>query len=268
MARNTRGDGNALPESAREMELRTRAERLESRFEQSSAELADAHDHVRRLASELLLAEQRVRQSVARRLHDDLQQQLYGVQMRIAALRMSIADPGSDIPAQLQEVEHWLAGAVSTTRRLAIDLSPPVRNDESLVQALGWLAAQMHHIHGLHVEIRSHSSADSDNEDLRQLVFEAVKELLFTVVKHGDPPAALIDVRTDGDCILVDVTDHGPGLDVSLSLSLARTDGFGLTNLLERLRLFGADLKIDSAPGRPTRVRLIAPLAFRPTEFG
>ena len=250
-----------------ESRLRALTESLENRVQERTAELAAAHERVRQLASEMLLGEQRVRRDIARRLHDDLQQHLFGVQLRIAALRsQSVEETGADVIGQLDEVERWVAQAVATARRLTTDLSPPVLSGEGLVEALGWLADQMRLMHGLRVELHSDADADLASDDLRVLVFQAVKELLFNIVKHATDKAAKIEVRNADQQVRVVITDGGPGFDVDDALSITRTDGFGLLSVLERLRLFGGDLQIDSAPGRTTRVTVIAPISVPAAE--
>jgi signal transduction histidine kinase/ActR/RegA family two-component response regulator len=250
-------------EAVRQSEARLRAlnDTLESRVAERTAELAEANQRIRRLASEIVLAEQRVHRDIARRLHDDLQQRLYGVQMKIAGLRLRghLSTP-QEVGSQLDDVERWLAEAVLMTRHLAVDLSPPVLAGEGLAEALGWLADQMREMHGLQTEIRSNDSATVQDEDLRVLLFQSVRELLFNVVKHADVHEARLELkRIDEHRIQLVVEDRGAGFDPD-SVIGARQESFGLFSLRERIQFLGGQLQIVSRQGEGTRVTVELPL--------
>lgn len=83
---------------------------------------------MRSLASTLTLAEQAERQRIAQILHDDLQQQLYAIQMRLLSLDEGITPAGEERQQRRQEAYDWLAEAIWLTRQLTVDLSPPVLN--------------------------------------------------------------------------------------------------------------------------------------------
>jgi PAS domain S-box-containing protein len=242
-----------------EAQLRALNETLEHRVTARTAELAQANTRIRQLASEIVLAEQRVRVDIARRLHDDLQQQLYGVQMKLATLRLQTvsADPGT--AEQIANAERSVGDALGIARGLTVDLSPPVLSSESLAEVLGWLADQMLQTHGLRVSIRDTGVGDVPSYDLRILIFQSVRELLFNVVKHADRAEARIELQRTADDIIVEVCDDGPGFDAHAALHSSASAGFGLRSIRERLRLFRSDLQIDSSPGRGTCITVAAP---------
>ena len=77
---------------------------------------------LRRLTSELTLAEHRERHRIAKTLHDDLQQQLYGLQFMLDRCKKA-APPALGL---LEEAEGVLREAIKTARGTASDLSPTV----------------------------------------------------------------------------------------------------------------------------------------------
>jgi two-component system, chemotaxis family, CheB/CheR fusion protein len=170
-------------------------------------------------------------------------------------------DPGTK--EQIANVERSVGDALGIARGLTVDLSPPVLGSESLAEVLGWLADQMQQTHGLRVTVRDSGVGDVRSYDLRILIFQSVRELLFNVVKHGDRPEARIELQRTADDIVVEVCDDGPGFDGHAALRSSASAGFGLRSIRERLRLFSADLQIDSSPGRGTCIAVVAPCPAR-----
>ena len=221
-----------------------------------------AGDTTRELASLRTSAEQEERRRIAQVLHDDLQQRLYSVQMRIGLLR---EQAGSADPAEtervLREIEEWVASSVDLTHRLTVEISPPILEHEGLTESLEWLSAQMRDMHDLTVEVRADDSNRIDDEDVRVLLFQIVRELLFNVVKHAGTREATVDLRRSDGRLSIAVTDHGRGFQPGTADAGVRpVGGMGLSSARERLALYGGDLNIRSVPEDTTVINLTIPL--------
>ena len=245
-------DVHALTEA--EEALRLLNETLEARIEQRTAQ-------VRQLASKLTRAEQAERRRISQILHDDLQQRLYGVHLKMSFIRRD-AEAGNQerLAKNVSDAEAWIDAAIGTTRQLTVDLSPPVLKTEGLVDALGWLVVQMKEMHNLEVEIKAEHAFYVPDEDLRVLLFQILRELLFNAVKHAGTDRATIALQDVDDHLAIRVIDEGHGFDVEAAAARAEQDGgFGLFSVRERLNLVGGRMEIDSAPGKGTRVTLHVP---------
>ena len=248
-----------------EEQLRRLTETLEKRVEERTVQ-------VRALASILTMAEQQERRRISQILHDDLQQRLYGIQMKMAAVRRGLESGAPDRAIRdATEAEKWLRDTIDLTRELTVELSPPVLKGEGLVEALHWLVAQMERMYGLSVDIdASHSFVIAD-EDMRVLLFQIVRELLFNVVKHAGVDRANVALRQEEDHLVIRVSDRGRGFDREAAAERSHAEQpFGLFSVQERLQLFGGHVTIDTAPGAGTTIEVHAPsvLAARLPERG
>lgn len=219
-------------------------------------------EQVRRLASTLTLAEQEERHRISQILHDDLQQLLYGMQMRMLLI-ITDAEAGTTVAVKqhVQEVYDWLGLAIQMTRRLTVDLSPPLLKGEGLSDALSWLATQMKHVHGLTVTLDVVQRCAIDREEMRVLLFQLVRELLFNVVKHAQTNRATVQIAQGpaGECMIT-VSDEGQGFE-PVQLQATNPQGFGLFSVRERLQLFGGRMEIRAQPQRGTQVTIYLPQA-------
>ncbi len=250
----------------RERELR--AELQESRHELMAINrslderVGKRTEQVRELSGALTRAEQQERRRVARLLHDDLQQTLYAVQMKVDDIRRDVADVGREgLLEDVEKADGWIARAIDVTRRLTVDLSPPVLRSDELTETLGWLASRMQDLHGLTVDVEAVSAYRMPDEDLRVLLFQILRELLFNVVKHADTLHARITLAEVDERIRIEVVDEGCGFSPEEAASTAEKEtGFGLFSIRERLQLLGGSMDIDARPGAGTRVRLDLPV--------
>jgi PAS domain S-box-containing protein len=240
---------------------------LEARVDARTAALVESERQLRRATSLLIMAEQGERSRISQVLHDDLQQQLHSVQMKLGMVRQQALRGDVDkVMRSVADAEAWINQAVQITRQLTVDLSPPILKSEGLAEALAWLVTQMREKHGLQVQLLAEAHPRLP-EAIRVLVFQIARELLFNVVKHAGTDHAWVELRGDADGVIVSVRDEGKGFEMDTDAAHARrVDGFGLPSVRERLALFGGKLEIESSPGAGTRVVLWLPLRAKAQE--
>ncbi|MEC9481942.1 MAG: PAS domain S-box protein [Halomonas sp.] len=222
-----------------------------------------AEAELRETALRLTMAEQEERRRISHVLHDDLQQLLYGVQIKLHLMNQAV-ERERQIPLSetIGPIQALIGQAIDTTRHLTIDLSPPILKEEGLLAALGWLKRQLLELHGLKVTILAVEECPLDDEDLRVLLFQIVRELLFNVKKHAGVDSARVELEPMDSHIVIRVEDAGRGMDCTLFEPRQDSGtGFGLTGVRERLRQVGGKIRIDSVPGEGTRIELSVPLA-------
>jgi signal transduction histidine kinase len=207
----------------------------------------------------LTATEQTERHRLSQILHDDLQQRIFAVQMQLSFLRDAYEK--NDLQAfavDFPQLEEWLAEAIQVTRKLSVDLSPPILHGEGLVEAVIWLAAQMEEQYGLKVDIKSAGRPSELDEKVRVLVFYALRELLFNIVKHAGVLEARIHFEHSDSRVLVTVKDHGVGFDAETVMNDPHI-AHGLLIIRHRLNLLGCRMEVGSRRGNGTEVLIEVP---------
>jgi two-component system CheB/CheR fusion protein len=239
---------------AAEKELRELNTGLEERVKERTTQ-------VEALATRLTLAEQAERRRLSHFLHDDLQQLLYSVEMKLAPFSKKRDSTSKEFLKSVEEVHDVVRHAIAATRKLAVDLSPPVLKEEGLVPMLIWLSSQVKETHGLKVEIRGVQERHEMSDSMRVLLYQATRELIFNVVKHADAEHASVDISMTDGTLDIEVSDDGGGFDAKKVFGPDSTEHFGLNSLRERLSLFGGSIGVESKPGHGARVSIHVPQA-------
>ncbi len=225
----------------------------------ANQELTRQNDMLQELAKELTETEQRERQRIAEKIHEDLQQLLVGSKLRATALRMQ-ADGSPSLGSTAKELESLLEQSISKARSLSYEISPPILRNSELGQALVWAADRIQQLHGLSLDVQIAPELPGCEEPVKVFLFSAVSELLLNVVKHSEAQEARITLVSDRNELAIRVEDRGKGFALDPALSrCARGSGFGLGSIERRLTVFGGRMEVVTKPGEGTAVTLRVP---------
>ena len=215
---------------------------------------------LRKLASELVMAEERERKRIAGVLHDDIAQILAAARMRLDALQDVPSD--SEDKQTLTEVKSLLMQTIQETRGLMNDLGNPILFDLGLQAACETLAKRMMDKHPIRIACNIQDAYKHLNQDLRIILYQVIRELLVNVVKHSRAKNAHLTIDMENEHFRLKVTDDGVGFDPQTLGTPTVEGGFGLYSIRERLIAMGGSLRIESAPGAGTVVTATVPGAL------
>ncbi len=223
-------------------------------------ELEIRNQQLRELASQLVMAEQQVREQIAQTLHDHLQQLLYSAAVTLDRFKVNV-DLDAAATQLLTQTRSTIAEAIDAARTLSSELFPPELHDHGLPVALEHLIRQVRLQHHIDVDVSIDREADPSAHDKRIFVYEAARELLFNAIKHAgaEHHELMLESTADGQ-IRLTVTDDGIGFRLDeASASPGRHRGLGLMRLRQRVPLIPGRLEFHSEPGRGTRITLEIP---------
>ncbi|HEY0391231.1 MAG TPA: GAF domain-containing sensor histidine kinase [Solirubrobacterales bacterium] len=220
------------------------------------------------------VAEQRTRESIAaterergrwaRELHDESLQSLAGLRVMLSAARRSDGEETDRLLAQgIEQVDSTIA----EMRRLISDLRPTALDELGLGPALEALAERL--TAGgtievdLDVDLDFHTGRTERRlvREIEDAAYRLVQEGLNNAARHGEADRAKVEVIESGEKLRLRVSDRGRGFDPG-----ARTDGFGLVGMRERVTLAGGTVELESAPGGGTTILAILPALHREGE--
>lgn len=230
---------------------------LIDRFNRMAHAIESANAQLRQLSIDSTLAEERERQAIARDLHDDIGQLLHIAKLKLGMLNAQ--NLGEEATVLLAELKQVVGDTSTRVRSLTAQLSPPVLEKLGLVPACHWLADEMHRIYGLAVEIDDDGQPKPLTPVQATILFRSIRELLINVVKHAGVRYADLQLSVVGQALVIEVADHGSGVKDAGGVP-ARSSGFGLASIRERIGYLGGEMRVTSQPGRGTAVVLSLPL--------
>ncbi len=218
--------------------LREAFNRMLGRVEQERAEGASA----------VLRAQEAERARLARDLHDEANQALTGVLLRLQAIAHD-APPG--LAAELRETQEVATQAMQELLHLARELRPTALDDHGLEAALRTQVERFGRATGITATLDLAAGLDDATDADGQLViYRIVQEALSNVARHAAAGCVHVEARRRDARTVVRIVDDGRGIDPG------SPRGLGLAGMRERALLAGGFLTVGSTPGRGTTVEL------------
>jgi two-component system sensor histidine kinase UhpB len=211
----------------------------------------------RRSGTLAMRAQEEERRRLARDLHDEVNQALTAILLRLEAL--AIDSPETNI-AEVNELKRLVNQAMEELLNLARQLRPSALDDHGLMPAVETQLKRFSARTGVEVSLNAEGSPNDLPEDVQTAVYRILQEALANIGRHAGATSVSVDIDADEERLELHVRDDGAGFDPA-SLS-RRTNGdgpgagLGLSGMAERARLAGGELDVRSAPGSGTTVTL------------
>jgi two-component system sensor histidine kinase UhpB len=204
----------------------------------------------RRAGSAALRAQEEERARVARDLHDEVNQSLTGLLLRLEAVREA-APP--ELEPELAETRSLANQAMQELLSLARQLRPTALDDLGLAAAIGGQVEQLDRS-GLAAELSTEGDFSDLDDDVQLVVYRVAQEAITNAARHSEAQRIAVNLRRTERGVELTVADDGRGFAFEQS-----ERGLGIGGMRERALLIGAELTIESRPGHGTTVRLSVP---------
>ncbi len=232
--------------------------RLEHRLKQQHEREAENAQDLQRLSARLITAQEEERRNIARELHDEVGQVLTAVKVELSIARRSLESNGASARI-LDDVQSITDGALNTVRDLSHLLHPSLLDDLGLPAAIDWYLRGFGRRHDLRVELLHEGMERRLRRDAEANIYRIVQEALTNVAKHAQASVCRVYLQRLPSTVLITIEDDGRGFD-SVDIERAGTQrGLGLIGIRERVCQLQGTLRLETGPGRGTRVTIEAP---------
>ena len=181
-------------------------------------------------------------------LHDDLCQQLAGIEFfcqRLAGEQASQTAKG-----RVLEIAALVRGAINHTRELARGLAPVSAEGKSLMFALRDLAHRTQTTFRCDCRFQCDPPILLENQAASSHLYRIAQEAVSNAIRHGKARRIEIALTRQSEDIILQIADHGAGL----PLKQKERPGIGLRIMNYRAGLIGASLVVRRRRGGGTEV--------------
>jgi PAS domain S-box-containing protein len=216
-----------------------------------------AEEAVRKLAGQLLTAQEAERCRIAREMHDDLTQRVAVLAIEAGKLEQE-AESSAPLSGRLREIKEQLINLSQDVHALSRQLHPSILDDLGLVDAMRSECARFSQREGIAVCYTPQDIPPGIPKEVALCLYRIAQEGLRNIAKHSSAREARVSLTADDDSILLSIEDAGVGFSSRQSQGNL---GIGLASMEERARLIGGEFSVRSEPGNGTLVEVWAPYA-------
>jgi PAS domain S-box-containing protein len=235
-----------------------------------------AEQQVRELSAHLLTAREEEKANIAREIHDDLGSTLAALKIEIHMLDKGLSVEQKKIPLfmRVEPMVTLLDNAIKATRRIITDLRPTILDDYGLLDALKWQADEFNKHTGIYCRVACIHSKNKDCEGCKDCeytldktlsinLFRIFQESLTNVSRHSGASRVEVELRPDGNEVVLSISDNGRGLPERHTIA---STSFGIRGMRERAGQLGGKIEIGSPPGGGFNVTAILPMPAAPQQ--
>jgi signal transduction histidine kinase len=235
--------------------------RLADSFNEMMRELASREERLRALIGRLAQIQDEERRLIGLDLHDGLTQLIISANMHLNTLNSQIGSQLSAQSLQALDVSRTLIKqSIDEARRVISELRPTMVDDLGLEQGLRQYVTELCEEQKWEAEIITNTDGLEIAHSVEAAIFRIAQEALANIRKHARTERVRVELSKGNDCLVLRVQDWGQGFDASL-IQQDEAEHLGLVSMQERTQMIGGVCKIESQPGRGTRVDVSIPLA-------
>jgi two-component system, NarL family, sensor histidine kinase UhpB len=235
---DTRGAASAPPPTGS-----AEVKRLDTAFRRMIARLEAERREAGRAA---IRAQERERQRIAQDLHDEVNQALTAVSLRLQA---TIEQAPPELQRELSETKRLSGKAMEELLALARQLRPAVLDDHGLLPALHSQVRDFGERTGMRASFASRGAVPKLTPEQQLAIYRVTQESLSNIAQHAEARSVEVELSFVGRTLLR-ISDDGRGF------AGDENSGLGLLGMRERALLAGGKLSVYSRPGEGTRVEL------------
>lgn len=208
------------------------------------------------LSGRLIQAQEEERTRIARDLHDDINQRVALIAVRLDSLR-SNPSLSIEVLQELGDVTEQLADLGLDVQALSHRLHSPKLAYLGLAAAASGLCTEVSSRSKVRIDFQADNVPRHLAKEISLCLFRVLQEALQNAIKHSGSTEFSVSLTNGSKEVELTVHDSGRGFDVDEALTHG---GIGLLTMQERLKSVNGTLSIESGSCRGTTIRARVPL--------
>ena len=207
----------------------------------------------------LIRSQEEERKRIAGELHDSLGQELLIIKNRAVLAMENISDENST-RRHFDEISSLSSQAINEVREITYNLRPFQLDRIGLTKAIQSLVIRAESSSEIKFKMYVDEIDNLFPKDYEINIYRIIQEGINNIIKHSRAKSVIITISKEENEVLILIQDDGVGFATGEEDLNREKKGMGLIGIRERAMILKGEMKIDSSPGKGTRLRITLPL--------
>ncbi|MEW6194310.1 MAG: histidine kinase [Bacteroidota bacterium] len=206
---------------------------------------------------QLIESQEEERKRIAGELHDSIGQDILLIKNRaLLGLQTEIKD--EFLLEQLNAINNAASDMIHVIRETAFDLRPAHLERLGLTETINSVLQKIKETTKININYNIENIDNIFPAEKEIYLFRIIQEGINNIIKHSEAANAVIEISRMNDSLLLNIIDDGKGFE--LNAGVETSGGFGLNNILNRIKILNGNFEITSAPAKGTRLQITIPV--------
>lgn len=219
-------------------------------------EMEVINEDLRRLSAHLQQIREEERKTIARDLHDDLGQQLTGLQMDVHWMQKKLQQADPLLLNKINEMNEMVDNTIRSIRRILSDLRPAILDDLGMLAAMEWLNQETRKRYPIDIHFQVNKQEIPLSPDAASGLFRIYQEAINNAIKHANAKNITVIIEVTDNQLIMSITDNGRGI----ADTEKKEKGYGLLGIKERTYILGGTFSIQTNEGKGTSIIIHIPI--------
>ncbi|MCB9079167.1 MAG: PAS domain S-box protein [Anaerolineaceae bacterium] len=237
------------------------------RFEQERNQLFEAvrkqGEQLRALTQQLSKTQEVERKALTRELHDQIGQNLTALDLNLNIIQTQLAinsgQANEIIWSRIKDTLEIISQTGDRIRDVMTHLRPQILDDFGLIAALRWYTDLFASRVDFSVRLQAEELNIKLAAPVEDTLFRITQEALTNAAKHAQPNLVTLSINSYNDKVYLIISDDGVGFELADQAVPIEKRHWGLITMAERAAAIGGYCRVESQPGKGTRVIVEVP---------
>jgi len=218
--------------------------------------LGREEEEYRQLAATLQSNHEESRAAMARRVHDEIGQNLTAAKIDLTLGLRKLAAEEEGARVRMQSAITLIDQTIQIARDISMELRPAILDHVGLHAAMQWQLKQFQSRSGIAVHFVESEDPPGLSRPCKIVLFRVLQEALTNILRHAHAGEVYVRLALEATGVTLIIEDNGAGFDPQ------RVSGrsLGILGMRERLRSVGGQLELSNTPARGARVVAVVPV--------
>ncbi len=216
-------------------------------------EMAAQQSFTKRLIEE----QEKERKRIAGELHDSIGQDILLIK-NMAQLALQKNNIDNSTYENLNEINNSSSDLLGLVREISFNLRPAHLERLGLTETILSAVNKIKEAYGINITCSVDNIDDILNDEDEINFFRIIQEGMNNIIKHSNAGLASIEIIKNAHNIYLNISDDGQGFD--LVNGIEHSGGFGLSNILNRVKILNGVLNIETAKSEGTKLKIKIPV--------